>query len=126
MTSAFDDIMEGLEQAARHAAGEDIPGLVVHVPETLDVAAIREKTKLSQPAFASSIGVRTSTLRQWEQGRRQPEGPARVLLSLVARKPRIVLDTLGVKAPGTEAPRKRARPATAVVRARAKQLRAST
>lgn len=126
MTSAFDDIMEGLEQAARHAAGEDVPGLAVHVPEKLDVAAIREKTRLSQPAFASSIGVNTSTLRQWEQGRRQPEGPARVLLSLVARKPRIVLDTLGVKVPSTEASMKVARPPTKAAKVRGKQSRTST
>ncbi|TDR87971.1 helix-turn-helix domain-containing protein [Enterovirga rhinocerotis] len=98
MTSAFDDIMEGLAQAARHAAGEEVPGLVVHVPAKLDVAAIREKTNLSQPAFARSIGVQTATLRQWEQGRRDPTGPARVLLALVDKRPGIVGEVLGAPA----------------------------
>lgn len=90
-----DRILAGLNEAAQHAAGEDVPGVVVHIPAELDVAAIRKKTGLSQPAFAGSIGVLTGTLRQWEQGRRIPDGPARVLLAMVDRRPRIVVETLG-------------------------------
>lgn len=95
MSDAFDKIMAGLEDARRHAAGVS-EGFEVHevdVPEP-DVPAIRSKTGLSQPAFARSIGVRLGTLKNWEQGRRRPEGPARVLLALVAQHPSIVQDVL--------------------------------
>ena len=93
--TAFRRIMAGLGDAERHASGEAPEGLVVHVPDSLDVAAIRAKSKLSQPAFARSMGVSLATLRQWEQKRRAPEGSARVLLAMVSRNPRIVLETLG-------------------------------
>ena len=71
-------------------------GAVVHgvsVPEP-DVAAIRAKSGLSQRAFARSIGVAVDTLQGWEQGRRRPEGPARVLLALIDKRPGIVEDDL--------------------------------
>jgi putative transcriptional regulator len=75
-----------------------VPGLVVHIPPQLDVAEIRKRSGLSQPAFAERIGVRVSTLRNWEQGRRVPDGPARVLLAMLDRNPRIVLEVLGTAA----------------------------
>lgn len=90
-------VMSGLEQARDHAAGKKVEGLVEHIPDEIDVAAIRRKTKLSQPEFAKMIAVKLPTLRNWEQGRRRPEGPARVLLSMVNQKPQIVVSTLGSK-----------------------------
>lgn len=63
-------------------------------PYAIDVAAIRQKTGLSQAAFALRIGVPVATIRNWEQGRRSPQGPARVLLALLDRNPRIVEETL--------------------------------
>ena len=64
------------------------------VPEP-DVVTIRGKTGLSQPAFAKSIGIPLGTLKNWEQGRRRPEGSARVLLTLIEKRPSIVQDELG-------------------------------
>jgi putative transcriptional regulator len=64
------------------------------IPDTLDVAAVRKKTGLSQAAFARRIGVQVSTIRNWEQGRRSPQGPARILLALLDRNPRIVEEAL--------------------------------
>lgn len=93
--NTFDRIMEGLTEAVAHASGNDAPNMVVHVPASLDVSRIRAKTSLSQPLFARSLGVSVATLRQWEQQRRKPEGPARVLLAMVDRNPKIVLETLG-------------------------------
>jgi putative transcriptional regulator len=61
----------------------------------IDVQKIRKRTGLSQPDFAKSIGVSVATLRNWEQGHRTPTGPARVLLKLLERNPRIVEQTLG-------------------------------
>lgn len=88
-------IMQGLREAAAHARGEKVPGLKVHVPPGIDVHAIRRRTGLSQAAFSRRIGVSAGTLRNWEQGRRTPDGPARVLLAMLARNPRIVEETIG-------------------------------
>ena len=95
MTEALDKIMAGLEDARTYVNG-DRAGFAVHeieVPRP-DVAAIRGKTGLSQPAFARCIGVPLATLKNWEQGRRRPEGPARVLLALIDKRPSIVEDEL--------------------------------
>jgi putative transcriptional regulator len=71
-----------------------VPHLPFQVPEAINVAAIRRKTGLSQTAFASRIGIPVATLRNWEQGHREPQGPARVLLALLDRNPKIVEETL--------------------------------
>jgi putative transcriptional regulator len=95
MTKAADRIVQGLREAAAHARGESVPSLKLHVPRKVDVHAIRRRTGLSQELFSRRIGVSPGTLRNWEQGRRTPDGPARVLLAMLARNPRIVEDTLG-------------------------------
>ncbi len=90
MSAAFESIAKGLREALAHARGE--PGAKVHevtVPEP-DVRAIRLRLGLSQAAFARSIGVKKATLINWEQKRRRPEGPARVLLALIDKDPTIV------------------------------------
>jgi putative transcriptional regulator len=56
-----------------------------------DVRAIRERMKLSQSAFAALLGVSLRTLQDWEQGRREPTGPARSLLRVVERHPKALL-----------------------------------
>lgn len=97
--ATFKDLVESLEQAAAHARGAIVPGLRVHVAaREFDVGAIRRATGLSQEAFARAIGVALGTLRNWEQNRRRPEGPARVLLALVEKRPQIVAEILGTEA----------------------------
>lgn len=98
MTSeAFKRIERGLLEAIAFAQGKDTGAVVHHidVPETPDVKAIRAATGLSQADFARSIGVKKATLLNWEQDRRRPDGPARVLLALIAREPGIVQRMLG-------------------------------
>ena len=90
----FKGIVQGLEEARALAQGRTTGGTKVHVPEEIDVAAIRRKAGVSQAAFAERIGVKVGTLRNWEQKRREPDGPARVLLALLARNPKIVEETL--------------------------------
>ncbi|MDE2476154.1 MAG: type II toxin-antitoxin system MqsA family antitoxin [Alphaproteobacteria bacterium] len=59
-------------------------------PGQVDVRAIRAKLKLSQSEFAARFGFTTAAVRQWEQGRRYPHGPARVLLTIIEREPNAV------------------------------------
>ena len=96
MSKAYDKVRAGLEDARGYLSG-DRDGFAVHeieAPEP-DVVEIRSKTGLSQPAFAKSIGVPLGTLKNWEQGRRRPEGSARVLLALIEKRPSIVQEELG-------------------------------
>lgn len=96
MSEAFDKVMAGLDDVQAYLDGErdgyGIRNIKVTKP---DVASIRSRTGLSQPAFAKSIGVPLGTLKNWEQGRRRPEGPARVLLALIEKRPSIVQEELG-------------------------------
>lgn len=90
----FRAIMQGMEEARRFARGEEVPGLRYHPAPHEDARAIRKRTGLSQAAFARHVGVSVATLRDWEQRRRYPDGPARVLLALLAKDPGIVKRTL--------------------------------
>lgn len=93
--SAHESIMKGLNEALGHAQGKDVGARVhrIEVP-SVDVAAIRASTGLSQGAFARSIGVAKGTLLNWEHGRRHPSGPAQVLLAMLAKKPSLVSELL--------------------------------
>jgi putative transcriptional regulator len=95
MSEAYDSIKEGLNEALAFAQGHKSSAVVhnIEVP-SVDVAAIRATTGLSQSQFAKSIGVAKGTLLNWEHGRRQPTGPAQVLLAMIARKPSLVRDLL--------------------------------
>jgi putative transcriptional regulator len=66
----------------------------VRPPTRVDVKALRRRLGLSQAAFASRFGFSLASVRNWEQGHRRPEGPARVLLRLILREPAFVLRTL--------------------------------
>jgi len=55
-----------------------------------DIVALRNFVGLSQPQFAEALGISVHTLRNWEQDRRRPEGPALALIRIAARHPRII------------------------------------
>ena len=89
----FAELLESVKQGAeivkgkRKAAREykfDFP----------DVKSIRNKYGLSQTKFAKMLGISPGTLRNWEQGRRTPEGPARILLFVADKHPEAILDTV--------------------------------
>ena len=84
MKSAFDKIAAGLNDAIAHAKGEEGHARVA-VP--IDVAALRAKTQKTQQQFADSYRLPIGTVRDWEQKRRSPDAPARVLLSMIAADP---------------------------------------
>lgn len=93
--TAYNSIMQGLNEAVAFAQGKDVGAKVHHVDvPAVDVAAIRARTGLSQGAFARSIGVAKGTLLNWEQGRRRPTGPAQVLLAMIDKKPALVTELL--------------------------------
>src|SRR5437016_2545390 len=90
-----EEIITSLKEAIAWAGGEDVPVRVttVQVPTT-DVRAVRRRLGLSQSEFAAKFGFQPATLRNWEQGRTRPDGPARVLLAVIARHPEAVEDAL--------------------------------
>jgi putative transcriptional regulator len=93
--SVGQEIITSLKEAIAWAGGEDVPVRVtaVQVPTT-DVRAVRRKLGLSQSEFAAKFGFQPATLKNWEQGRTRPDGPARVLLAVIARHPEAVEDVL--------------------------------
>jgi DNA-binding transcriptional regulator YiaG len=63
-----------------------------------DIAALRRFVRLTQEQLAAAMGISVHTLRNWEQDRRRPEGPALALLRIAARHPRIIRENLQVAA----------------------------
>ncbi len=63
-----------------------------------DIAALRRFAGLTQQEFAEALGISVHTLRNWEQGRRSPEGPALALLRVAARHPRVLRENLAAPA----------------------------
>ena len=66
----------------------------MHVVPSIDVAEVRRRLKLSQTEFAAAFGISLDSIKNWEQGHRSPEGPAKVLLAVIARDPRAVQNAL--------------------------------
>ena len=89
----FDLLCESIRQAGEIRRGVRKPSRTF-VIEDPNPKAIRERLGLSQSRFASIIGVSVRTLQNWEQGRREPEGPAKALLRVVDREPQAVLHAL--------------------------------
>ena len=83
-------IIESARQALAFAKGKENHGCEAHVPDDIDVKAIREKISLSQRDFAKLFGLSKRTLEHWEHGRRVPSGPARAFLTVIAREPEAV------------------------------------
>jgi putative transcriptional regulator len=81
---AFDKIAAGLEEAILIARGETKPARL-HVPEDLEVKAIRAKTGFSQEAFAAAFGFTIEQIRAWEQGRARPLGGVRAYLMMIGQ-----------------------------------------
>lgn len=91
MSTAFDNIKQGLQEAIDHARGNEA-GVRVHRPRPVDVKALRAKVGMTQEQFAARFGFSTATLRHWERGDRTPRGPALVLLNVIERNPRAVIE----------------------------------
>jgi putative transcriptional regulator len=88
-------IIESMREAVAIARGE-LPETEyrVHIPERVDVKAIRSRMGLSQASFAATFGLSLYTLRNWEQGKRQPEPAARAYLKVIEKAPETVRSVL--------------------------------
>ena len=91
--SDYQQLLASVKEAGRIKRGEQRPARKFEV-KAEDVKAIRARLNRSQSEFALMIGVSVATLQNWEQGRRQPEGPARALLKVASVNPGAVASAL--------------------------------
>ena len=87
------DLIASLTEALDHARGNKA-GAREHRVEAPDVRALREQLAMSQQAFSSAYRIPLATLKDWEQGRRQPDATAAAFLSVIARLPKETLAAL--------------------------------
>jgi putative transcriptional regulator len=93
--AAFEKIKAGLEEAKAYVDGSgDKTKYRIHVPTRVNVKKIRARLGLSQESFAQTYGFALSAVRDWEQGRRQPERSARILLKIVEKEPEAITRAL--------------------------------
>jgi putative transcriptional regulator len=88
----FDELLQSVKEAAAIERGKAKPSRTFEVKTANDVARVRNRLGLSQNKFARLLGISENTLQNWEQGRRKPAGPAKVLLKVAARHPQVLLE----------------------------------
>lgn len=92
----FNELVASIREGGKILRGKSKPSrkFIIEAP---DVKKIRSNYKLSQNEFAALMGISVKTLRNWEQGRRVPEGAARVLLQVAAKHPEVIWDVVKVR-----------------------------
>ena len=100
MKTQFEQMMDGLIDVEAFLAGEQ-EGFKAHVPQDVDVKAIRNRLGMTQAKFSDTFGFSLDAIKHWEGGRRTPEAPARTLLTVIDKNPVAVLTALD---PGAIAP----------------------
>lgn len=93
MSERFESIRKGVLEAIEWKKGKKT-GARVHKYTAMDVTQIRKKTKMSQKEFSEVFLIPLSTLRQWEQGKRVPQGPAQALLKIIDNDAETALEAL--------------------------------
>jgi putative transcriptional regulator len=109
----FNDLVESIRESGAIRRGRRSPSRAF-VADGPNIKRIRTSYDLSQEQFAAMLGISPGTLRNWEQGRRTPEGPARVLLQVAASHPEAILDVVrpaSKKRAVSASTRRKARPA---------------
>lgn len=134
-------IIASLEEAIRHARGEETGARVLPPVEVTArkaylegppwypphiVREVRHRLSVSQAIFAQMMGVSASTVRAWEQGKREPEGAARRLLQLAELHPEVLKEVCGPIIPGTKGPKPLTRTVKAPVTPRPQRLAADS
>jgi putative transcriptional regulator len=87
----FKQLAQSLGEAGQIRRGALKPGRTFNVNPKNDTVKVRSGLGLSQSQFARLVGVSVNTLQNWEQDRRAPSGPAKVLLEVVAAHPEVLL-----------------------------------
>jgi putative transcriptional regulator len=98
----FDQLVASVREGGAILRGQTTPSRSF-VMDGPSVRQLRAQFQLSQREFAALLGISVGTLRNWEQGRRVPEGPARVLLQVAAKHPEAIWDTIHPDARGKQA-----------------------
>ena len=86
----FKELLASVKQAKAIEKGKLKPAREFLVDSKRDIIKVRSKLGLSQSKFAAVLGISTDTLQNWEQGRRSPTGPAKVLLKIATRHPEVL------------------------------------
>jgi putative transcriptional regulator len=89
----FYELQKSIKEGGKILKGKKKPGREFNF-DNPDPKIIREQLGLSQNKFAKLLGISVSTLQNWEQGRRKPEGPAKVLLNVAANYPEAIFNTV--------------------------------
>ena len=89
----FNELVTSIQEAGEVKRGSRKPSRVFEI-KPVDIKAVRRKLRRTQSEFALMIGVSVSTLRNWEQGRRRPDGPARALLKVATENPEAIEQAL--------------------------------
>ena len=93
MKAQFEQMMDGLNDVEAFLAGKQ-EGFRAHVPQEVDVKAIRNRLGMTQAKFSDTFGFSLDAIKHWEGGRRTPEAPARTLLTVIDKNPAAVLTAL--------------------------------
>jgi len=89
----FDNLLKSVEEAGAIKRGDRSSARTTALPEP-DIKKIRQDMELTQEKFAQLLGINVGTLRNWEQGRRRPRGPARTLIWVAEKHPEAILDAV--------------------------------
>ena len=89
----FGELIQSIKEAGAIIREESVPSRKFEYKDP-DVTTIRKRLGLSQSKFAGLLGISVKTLQNWEQGRRKPRGPARILLLVAAQHPDSLLDVV--------------------------------
>jgi putative transcriptional regulator len=93
MKTQFEQMMDGLNDVEAFLSGKQ-EGFKAHVPQEVDVKAIRNRLGMTQAKFSDTFGFSLDAIKHWEGGRRSPEAPARTLLTVIDKNPAAVLTAL--------------------------------
>ena len=88
----FEELKQSLREASRIKRRQLKPGRVFRVNPESSIVRVRGRLGLSQSKFAAILGISADTLQNWEQGRRTPTGPAKVLLKIAAKHPEVLIE----------------------------------
>jgi len=89
----FDELVTSVREGGAILRGKKSPARAFKI-DAPNIKKIRSGYNLSQKEFATLLGISIATLRNWEQGRREPEGAAKILLQVAARHPDVVWDVV--------------------------------